>query len=98
MKYTVDELTNYILPVAKKYGVAKVALFGSYAKGVAGADSDIDLMIEKGRMETLFQLIGFRQELEDILRVDVDVITNETSDKNFLQQIAKDMVVIYAAA
>ena len=31
--YTIDEIKNITVPVAKQYGVEKVALFGSYAKG-----------------------------------------------------------------
>lgn len=97
-KLEISKIKQAAEKLGKKYGVAQVALFGSYATGNADFQSDVDLIIEKGKMETLFQLIGFRQELEDILHVNVDVITSETSDKKFLQQIAKDMVVIYAAA
>ena len=45
--YTLDELKLLISPIAKQYGVQSVSLFGSYSKGTADADSDVDLKIEK---------------------------------------------------
>ena len=45
-KYTMDEIKNIIAPIAKRYGVAKVSVFGSYAKGTADEDSDVDLLID----------------------------------------------------
>ena len=98
MKYSVEELRLKIAPIAQKYGVERVCLFGSYSRGDATADSDVDLMIDKGKLKTLFQLIAFRQELEDVLQLSVDVVTSEISDKQFLQMIAKDEVVLYGAA
>lgn len=96
--YSVEELKVKVFPIAKKYGVERVSLFGSYSRGEATADSDVDLIIEKGELRTLFQLIAFRQELEDVLHLSVDVVTTETSDQRFLQMIAKDGVVLYGAA
>lgn len=45
--YTIDEIKNITVPVAKQYGLEKVALFGSYAKGKQNETSDIDLIIKK---------------------------------------------------
>lgn len=98
MLYTIDQLKNLISPIAKKHGVASVSLFGSYSKGLAKDGSDVDLLIEKGKLETLFEMIGFRQDVEDRLNLPVDVVTTETSDKNFLNQIARDGVLLYRTA
>ena len=43
MIYTVQEIQSRVMPVAKKYGIKAVFLFGSYAKGTATEDSDIEL-------------------------------------------------------
>lgn len=52
--YTVEEIRNIVHEIAPKYGVERVSLFGSYARGEAKPDSDIDLRIEKGRIMGLF--------------------------------------------
>lgn len=93
--YTIDEIRSIITPIAKEHGVASVSLFGSYSKGTASAGSDVDLKIEKGLLRSLFQLSGFRLAVEDALKVPVDLVTSESSDRGFLAQIEKDEVLLY---
>ena len=45
-----------IAPIARSYGVKKIYLFGSYAKGNANENSDIDLLVEKGKPMSLLKL------------------------------------------
>jgi len=96
--YSVEQLKNIITPIAKKHGVKSVSLFGSYSKGEATENSDVDLIIEKGKIETLFQLIDFRLDVQDALNLPVDVLTTEISDQDFLKMVRKDEVLIYGAA
>ena len=48
--YTIDEIRGIVSEIAKQYGVEQVSIFGSYARGEARLDSDIDLRIDKGRI------------------------------------------------
>ena len=57
--YTIDEIIELITPVAKRYAVASVWLFGSYARGEATCDSDVDLLIDGGAIHSLYQLSAF---------------------------------------
>ena len=98
MPYTIDELRSIISPIAAEHGMKSVSLFGSYSKGNASADSDIDLKIEKGQLRTMFQICGFRLAVEDALKLPVDLITSESSDTDFLDMIAKDEVLLYRSA
>lgn len=93
--YSIDQIQSIVSPIAKEHGVSSVALFGSYATGKATADSDVDLIIEKGRLRSLFQICGLRLDLEDALSIPVNLVTSEASDKDFLERIAKDEVLIY---
>lgn len=94
-RYTIEELRNRIAPIAQQHGVQSVSLFGSYSKGTATDDSDIDLKIEKGKLRSLFQICGFRLAVEDALERPVDLVTSESSDQYFLDMIAKDEVLLY---
>ena len=95
VRYTIEELRNVIAPIARQHGVQSVSLFGSYSRGTAGADSDVDLKIEKGQLKSLFQICGFRLAVEDALKLPVDLVTSESSDRSFMDIIAKDEVVLY---
>lgn len=97
-RYTIDDLRRIISPIAEQHGVESIYLFGSYSNGTAGADSDVDLKIEKGRLRSLFQLCGFRLAVEDALDLPVDLVTTESSDRTFLDMISKDEVLLYRNA
>jgi len=93
--YTVEDIRAIVTPIAQQHGVKSVSLFGSYSKGTACPDSDVDLKIEKGNLRTLFQLSGFRLAVEDALALPVDLVTTEASDPAFLASIQKDEVLLY---
>ena len=93
--YSIDELRQIIAPIAREHGVESVSLFGSYAKGTASTSSDVDLKIEKGQLRSLFQLSGFRLAVEDALKLPVDLVTSEASDRVFLDTISRDEVLLY---
>ena len=96
--YSVDEIRKIVIPIAEKHGVAALYLFGSYARGEATADSDIDLLMDGGAICSLYQLSAFRLDLEDALGKPVDLLTLGHNDQVFIRKIRKDEVMIYAAA
>ena len=93
--YSIEDFRRIITPIAQQHGIASVSLFGSYSKGTASPASDVDLKIEKGQLQSLFQLCGFRLAVEDALKLPVDLVTSETSDQDFLNMIEKDEVLLY---
>ncbi|MCD8073994.1 MAG: nucleotidyltransferase domain-containing protein [Lachnospiraceae bacterium] len=96
--YTFLQLKDAISPIAREHGIKSVSLFGSYAKGIAKDDSDVDLLIEKGQIHSLFQLCSFRLAVEDVLRIPVDLVTTESSDEVFLNRIREEGILIYGAS
>ena len=93
--YSISEIASLVAPVAREYGAEKVALFGSYARGEAKPDSDIDLCVNKGKIKGLFQLAGFQRELEEKFTVSVDVLTEGALSEDFLNRIREEEVVLY---
>jgi predicted nucleotidyltransferase len=89
------EIRNIITPIAKLHGVAKVCLFGSYARGEATENSDIDLWIESGKITTLFALGGFYSDLEEGLRKPIDIVTEDAMSEKFYGKIKAEEIVIY---
>jgi uncharacterized protein len=65
-----------ILRYAAKNGARNVRVFGSVARGEAEASSDVDLLVEMEPGCNLLDLVGFWQDLEDLLGTHVDVLTD----------------------
>ena len=93
--YSVAEIRSKVTLTARQYGIQKAYLFGSYARGEAGKESDIDICIEKGKLRTLFELSGFCRDLEDTLEKKVDVVTTTSLSGDFKKQIEKEMILLY---
>ena len=81
MKYTIEEIKEKSIPIAKKYGVSKLALFGSYARGDAIESSDIDFVIDKGAIVG-WDFFGFCLDLENEFCKKVDVLTYNSIPKS----------------
>ena len=95
MCYTIEEIRAKTVPIAKSYGIKRMSLFGSYARGDAKDDSDVDICIDKGELQSLLQYFSFVEELEKILSCHVDVVTTGIEDKSFLSEIQKEGVTLY---
>ena len=96
-RYTIEEIRQIVVELAKKYGAERIYLFGSYARGEAGTSSDVDLRIDKGAIRGL-ALAGLLVELEDALGVPVDLIPTSSLDDRFLRSIQEEEVLLYEAS
>ena len=93
--YTLDEIKSIATPIAKQYGINAMYLFGSYARGEATATSDLDFRIERGCIRSLFELSALHQALVDAFQRDVDLLTSQNIEPNFLAAIQPEEILIY---
>ncbi len=88
-------IRNVITPIAKSYGIKRIYLFGSYAKGEATEESDIDLLIEKGKPMSLLKLSGMRQQVQEALNLSVDLVTTVGIEDTFKKEIQGTVILLY---
>ena len=108
MVYTLDEIRRRVQPVAEKYHLKAVYVFGSYARGDAREDSDVDLLVDLAGAELsgFFAIGGLYNDLEAALQKGIDLITaesleqpsNKMSDKLFRDIVNQERREIYAVA
>lgn len=92
MIYTIEELAGIVAPIAEKYQIPAIYLFGSYARGTATDTSDIDLLIDTTgtSLTSLFALGALYCDLEDAMKKPVDLITMSSLQQK--AQMQSDLV------
>jgi len=93
-----DEIIRFIsehkAEFEQNFGVTKIGLFGSYARGEAREGSDIDIVVEVEKPD-LFNLIGIKQAIEEALRSNVDIVRLRDKMNKFLKQrIERDVIYV----
>ena len=76
----------------ERYNIQGLGVFGSVAKDCISENSDIDIVVNLTRQD-FFELIGIKQELEEILHYPVDVISYRESMSPFLKKRIDDEAV-----
>ena len=94
--YSLDKIRSIAAPIAEQYGVAAMYLFGSYARGEATAASDLDFRIERGRIRSLFELSAMYNDLSEGFQKNLDLLTSQNIEPEFLAAIRPEEVLVYA--
>jgi predicted nucleotidyltransferase len=81
MRTKINELLkskrHEILAIAARHGARNVRVFGSVARGEAGPESDLDILVEMEPGTSLMDHIALMQDLEDLLGLKVDVVSDK---------------------
>ena len=94
MQPSVEDLAIKARPVFEKYGVKRARIFGSFARGEAGPESDIDLVVDL-KKPLGFAYFSFQDELEQALGREVDVLTENSINKFLRPYILPELKVLY---
>ena len=96
MILSIDEIRDKIRPICEKYKVEKVWLFGSYARGEAREDSDVDFHMKVPKEIGLFGLGGIYADLEEALGKEIDLITRiPEENKIFKKYVEREEILLY---
>jgi predicted nucleotidyltransferase len=105
MIYTISEIKRRIAPVIEKYHIPAMYLFGSYARGEATEESDIDLLVDTAGTEltSLLRLGALYCDLEEAFHKRIDLITVQSltqrstmeSDHDFKNTILQALLPLH---
>ena len=85
-----DLYRDEILQLVAHHGAHNARIFGSVVRGQAGADSDLDVLVEFDADRSLLDRIALMQDLKDLLGIDVDVVTPRALHRDLQAQILRD--------
>ncbi|MDR1919583.1 MAG: nucleotidyltransferase family protein [Tannerellaceae bacterium] len=87
-------LGEYKQQHASQYGITRLGIFGSVARGEQTDDSDIDVVMESSPM-SLLTVIGIKYELEDLLGVPVDLVRiHDSMNARLKKRITKEAIYV----
>lgn len=105
MILTTAEIKQRVEPIAKKYNLRAVYLFGSYARNEATDDSDVDILIDRtgSEIKGMFGIGGLYSDLCDSIGKEVDLVTTHTLEQSstiqripsFVENLKSERICIY---
>jgi predicted nucleotidyltransferase len=78
----------------KKYKATLRGIFGSYARGEAGEDSDIDILVEFEKSATLLDLAGLGNFLEEKLKHKVDLVSHNAVREEIRPHLYSEIIYL----
>jgi len=94
MNSYVEQIRQCVIPILKRYGVSKAALFGSIVKNQIQPKSDIDILVQIDSDISLLEFVGLKIELEEALNRNVDLVEYDTIKPLIRDRILKEQQVI----
>lgn len=93
---TIKQIKERIKPVMQKFNIKEVYLFGSYSRGEANSNSDVDIYCESGDLKTLYDEVELKKLLEKSLGKKVDIVTIGSQMNDFFKaQLEEDKIRLW---
>ena len=93
---TIKQIKERIKPVMQKFNIKEVYLFGSYSRGEANNNSDVDIYCESGDLKTLYDEVELKKLLEKSLGKKVDIVTIGSQMNDFFKaQLEEDKIRLW---
>ena len=80
-------------PILDAFGVARLSLFGSFARDEGRDDSDVDLLVEFNRPIGLFEFVRLQRQLGELVGHRVDLVTPAALKPQLRERILREAVV-----
>ena len=90
--YTIENIKDIVTPIVRKYNVQAIYLFGSYARGEATENSDLDFLVFGGEKFKLTNIFALAEDLRMAFQRQVDVfeISEINTDSDFYSTIMNE--------
>ena len=94
--YTIEKIKDIVIPIASKYNVQSIYLFGSYARGEATEKSDLDFLVFGGENFKATNIFALAEDLRTTFKRKVDVfeIREINTDSDFYSNIMNERLCV----
>ena len=91
---SIEEIRERIAPILEKWGVRRASVFGSYARGEADDNSDVDILVELSEDMSLMDLVELKLEIEDAIGKRVDLVEFDAVKPSIRKSVMEDQVAL----
>ncbi len=88
-----EKLVKHKSDFFDKYAINELAIFGSYSRGQNNSESDVDILVEFKKPIGV-EFIDLAEELENILKMKVDLVSKHVIKMNYLKNIESELVYV----
>jgi len=89
------EIEEKVISFLKNCGAKKISIFGSYVKGEATSESDLDIIVEFDEKISLLDIVGFEFKLTEQLGIKVEILTEKAISPYIIEDVLSEAKVIY---
>jgi len=89
-----NNLSVHTSDLIERYKIREIGIFGSYVKNRQSKKSDIDILVDFDEVPTLFDFVGLRDELSDILNIRVDLVMKSALKPCIGKRILEEVVLL----
>jgi len=98
MKKTLNEIKEIIKEhkgeLKEKYGVKEIGIFGSYVRGEANQDSDVDILVEFEKPIGFFKFLELEEYLSNLIGIKVDLVSKKALKPHIGKYILEEVVPV----
>jgi predicted nucleotidyltransferase len=96
MIYTIEQIKELAEPIAQKYKLKALWVFGSYARGEATDDSDVDFLVDDpdSNLPSFYDLFDLSDELQNKFNKEIDLISTDALFNPRMEKYAPDLIDI----
>jgi len=89
-----DTLSKYMPKLIQEDKLKEIGVFGSYVKNRQTEESDVDILVDFEEVPSLFEFVGLKIELSDLLNMDVDVVMKSALKPHIGKRILQEVVLL----
>ena len=92
---TRHDMETTLISLLKDHDADQIGIFGSYARGEAKPNSDLDILVHFRTRKSLLNLIRIKRELTEALGIPVDLLTEGAISPHLIDRIKSELRIIY---
>ena len=89
------DIEEKVISFLRKRGAKKISIFGSYLRGEATPESDLDIIVEFDKGISLLDIVGFELDLSEQLDIKVELLTEKAISPYIIKDVLAEAKVIY---